>query len=591
MAAEAFNSLGGYSVGIPPTSVINENGAASFSSISVSGFSALGSVGNVKIFGGENGYFLQTDGTGNLTWTAGTGNGGNGSPGGSNSQVQFNDAGDFGGDAGFTYDKINNVLAVTGNIVSYNYSSSGNIYADGKITANGDVTSNANVTGNYFIGNGYYITGVVSTEANYAAYAGNVTLPNQPNITSLGNLVSLTVTGNIRSGNANLGNATISNYFVGNGSLLTGIAKATSADAVANGSSNVNIPLINGNITMAVGGNPNVMVVTTTGVVSRNLNITGTSAFSNIIITQKFNSNQAANVNLGSISNLHIDGGLNGYFLQTDGQGNLNWAAAGGGGGNGSPGGSNTQIQYNDNGLFNGSSSFTFNENSNIVTIANLTVSQLSNLGEVANITIMGGGSGYLLTTDGNGLLQWSPPGSGSAISNGSSNLNISVYDGNITAAVNGISDVLTITETGLAVTGNITGNNITASENLIANTFQMGTGIYEFYHSSVYFATTSTGDPDQVLWSIEAANLSSIDFTIISTDETSNARQTAKISAAVLGTEVVFNEYSGLYINGGVGSFSVIYQAGSPDNVQLIVTPDTSNLIKYNMMIIQYAN
>ena len=54
MAAEAFNSFGGYSVGIPPTSVINENGAATFSSITVSGFSALGPVGNVFINGGEN---------------------------------------------------------------------------------------------------------------------------------------------------------------------------------------------------------------------------------------------------------------------------------------------------------------------------------------------------------------------------------------------------------------------------------------------------------------------------------------------------------------------------------------------------------
>jgi hypothetical protein len=52
----------------------------------------------------------------------------------------------------------------------------------------------------------------------------------------------------------------------------------------------------------------------------------------------------------------------------------------------------------------------------------------------------------------------------------------------------------------------------------------------------------------------------------------------------------VVFNEYSGLYINGGVGSFSVTYQAGPPDTIQLVVTPDSSNLTKYNMMIIQYA-
>ena len=63
-----------------------------------------------------------------------------------------------------------------------------------------------------------------------------------------------------------------------------------------------------------------------------------------------------------------------------------------------------------------------------------------------------------------------------------------------------------------------------------------------------------------------------------------------AKIAAAVLGTDVVFNEYSGLYINGGVGSFSVNYQAGPPETIQLVVTPDSTNLTKYNMMIIQYA-
>jgi hypothetical protein len=118
-----------------------------------------------------------------------------------------------------------------------------------------------------------------------------------------------------------------------------------------------------------------------------------------------------------------------------------------------------------------------------------------------------------------------------------------------------------------------------------------MGNGIYEFFLSSVYSATTTTTTPNQVLWSTNAANLAAIDFTIISTDAVSNSRQTAKITAAILGTEVVFNEYSGLYFNGGVGSFSVTYQAGSPNTVQLVVTPDTANLTKYNMMITQYAD
>jgi hypothetical protein len=73
----------------------------------------LGNVANVKLNGGTNGYVLQTDGTGNLTWTAQTGGGGgNGSPGGANTQIQYNDAGSFGGDAGFTYDYLTNSMDV-----------------------------------------------------------------------------------------------------------------------------------------------------------------------------------------------------------------------------------------------------------------------------------------------------------------------------------------------------------------------------------------------------------------------------------------------------------------------------------------------
>lgn len=46
--------------------------------------------------------------------------GGGGTPGGSNTQVQFNDAGSFGGDAGFTYNKTTDSLTLAG---SLNYGS------------------------------------------------------------------------------------------------------------------------------------------------------------------------------------------------------------------------------------------------------------------------------------------------------------------------------------------------------------------------------------------------------------------------------------------------------------------------------------
>ena len=83
--------------------------------------------------------------------------------------------------------------------------------------------TNANLgnltTSNYFSGSGNLlsniqagnITGTVAN-SNYSLYAGTVLTNAQPNITSVGTLTSLTVTGNVSSGNANLGNLVTANY-------------------------------------------------------------------------------------------------------------------------------------------------------------------------------------------------------------------------------------------------------------------------------------------------------------------------------------------------------------------------------------------
>lgn len=130
----------------------------------------LGAVGNVIITGGTNGYVLQTDGTGNLAWTAQTGGGGNGSPGGSNTQIQYNDNGLFGGIVGFTFDEV------TGNV-----NIPGNLIVAGSFAGSIANATYANTAGN----------------ANYANFAGQVVSSAQPNITSTGTLLNLTVTGNV----------------------------------------------------------------------------------------------------------------------------------------------------------------------------------------------------------------------------------------------------------------------------------------------------------------------------------------------------------------------------------------------------------
>jgi hypothetical protein len=64
-----------------------------------------------------------------------------------------------------------------------------------------------------------------------------------------------------------------------------------------------------------------------------------------------------------------VDGTV-GQVLSTDGTGTLSWITASGSGGGGttSPGGATTNVQYNNNGTFAGSSGFTFNSSTGTVT-------------------------------------------------------------------------------------------------------------------------------------------------------------------------------------------------------------------------------
>ena len=194
---------------------------------------------NLKIDGGVNGYVLETDGTGVLNWTAQTGGGGVGSPGGSNTQVQYNDAGVFGGFAGFTFNETTSVLTSPGNI-----NSTSGVF-------NGDAGGLSNVVG-------ANVVGTVAT-ATAATTAGTVTSAAQPNITSTGTLSSLTVINDITS---------TSGIFNGDGGGLSNIAAANvtglSLSQIANGTSNVDIATVDSNVKIGVGGTADVVDIGST---------------------------------------------------------------------------------------------------------------------------------------------------------------------------------------------------------------------------------------------------------------------------------------------------------------------------------------
>jgi hypothetical protein len=272
---------------------------------------------------------------------------------GNTNEVQYNAGGFIAGSPNFLWYNSNSTLSAT-NILGLiqtaaqpNITSLGNLIS---LTVSGNITAGNVNAGNLLLAN--FLSGTLITAA-------------QPNITSVGTLTSLNITGNLSAGNANLGNAVTANYFIGNGALLTGI----DTSQISNGNSNVKV-LANSNVTISSTGNANIVVITGTGAnINGTLNVSANTNLANLTanaITSNGNiAFTGANVSLGNVANLEIIGGTNGYVLQTDGTGNLSWTAMTGNAGNGVVGGSNTQIQFNDAGAFGGSAGFTFDKTSN----------------------------------------------------------------------------------------------------------------------------------------------------------------------------------------------------------------------------------
>ena len=180
----------------------------------------------IKITGGGSGQFLQTDGTGNLAWSAGTVSS-NAAPGGINTYVQFNDAGTLNGVAGLTFDKSTNSIALLGNISATGSTTVGNLTTAGNIVANNYTTTAGNINaprfqngdGNIIITNGGNITMYV---------AGNATA--RLTLTTTGANIAGTLSA---SGNATVGNISTTNgVFAG---ALTGITTASASGNVNSG--------------------------------------------------------------------------------------------------------------------------------------------------------------------------------------------------------------------------------------------------------------------------------------------------------------------------------------------------------------------
>jgi hypothetical protein len=156
-----------------------------------------------------------------------------GNPAGSNTQIQFNNSNEFGASANLTFNSSTNLLTVTGNIAANNanlgnaatanylFATEGSLtLANGVIAVSGTTGGifsstltdlNIGLVANVVMGSP---TGNVTVQGNLKSnggvtgttLTGTLTTNAQPNVTSVGTLTNLTVSGNINTGNITVTN-------------------------------------------------------------------------------------------------------------------------------------------------------------------------------------------------------------------------------------------------------------------------------------------------------------------------------------------------------------------------------------------------
>lgn len=293
MAIRTFNSVGGFSVGETPTTIILSNGdittangtfTANVSALRVRtdnllyangvpwDFQQAAGTGNYQIqYNSNNDFGASANFTfdpttnlltvsngsaivsGNVTASAFFGNFsgnivGNITAAGTNTQVQFNSNGILAGSSAFTFDSSANTLTIGGNITSGN-ANLGNVATANFLTGTLTTAAQPNITSlgtlsSISVEPTGIITGANLISANFVT--GTLTTALQPNITQVGTLGSLSVIGNALVGNLTGANIVVGNFLQGTLTTaaqpnITSLGNLTSLTVTGNGNINGNI--------------------------------------------------------------------------------------------------------------------------------------------------------------------------------------------------------------------------------------------------------------------------------------------------------------------------------------------------------------
>jgi hypothetical protein len=223
----------------------------------------------------------------------------------------------------------------------------GNI-TSGNIAVTGTVSATGNITGNFFVGNGSQLTGIVGTygNANVAGFLGafgSNAISTTGNVTSgsmfVGNVISAAgnITGSFVLGNGSAMTGTVTRITAGSGISInsaTGNVTITNTGGgggggsnIANGTSNVSIPVASGNIDVFVANTRKLTINSASG------NFTGVIANTGIQCNSLFVTTGGITSNNGSIQ--VVGNAVAGEFLEATGFGFMSIGASTSGGANG----------------------------------------------------------------------------------------------------------------------------------------------------------------------------------------------------------------------------------------------------------------
>jgi filamentous hemagglutinin len=510
--------------------------ALTLSSLTVNGESNLGDVGNVKITGGSNGQVITTDGLGNLTFTSasgvsnlaapmpyfiptgeaytvsnnfqglfsipitidgelevdgvlvevegGGGGGGNSLPGGSNTQIQYNDTGVFGGNSAFTFNEITGVVTTP------------NLAINGQVSLTGNIIPTSNVA--YDLGN--------NTNRFNDLYLSGTTI-NLGNATLSANSTAVIITNPAGGSFVMGGNVNTSTSLLANGNSNITIANNSSIGISVNGVSNVALITRNGlDVTGTIGATGD---ITTLGnmsslgslsvvdiAASGNLNVTGNVSMGNANITGSFAASgnlSGVNINtsgdLGVIGNANIQtnlyvgtnaivntrltvgnpNGQNRSDFFTNGYGSLSNLAVSGNV-------SANNISISSNLSVTGRASIGTLQTSGVNALGNITAANIVSNGAInasGNLTVLNANLGNLAIAnffegDGRFLTNITVAG-GTSLVNGNSNVFVEP-NANVIFSVNGSANRVIVTDSNTYFNTNIVSN-----ANILANVIKTG--------------------------------------------------------------------------------------------------------------------